>query len=78
MAKIKKQDSPASFYDRFPTWLIVIVPLLLLAALVILFVRTNPIQVATTDLPPIENLSIQRIELPEPNHIIVHVTNAGP
>ena len=78
MAKSKKQVSPVSFYDRFPTWLIVIVPLLLLAALVILFVQTNPIQVATTDLPPIENLSIQRIELPEPNHIIVHVTNAGP
>lgn len=64
--------------NRFPLWLIAIGPLVLLAALVALFINTNPIQVATADLPPIEDLSIQRITLPDFGVIELEVTNAGP
>ncbi|KAA3644071.1 MAG: metal transporter [Chloroflexi bacterium] len=64
--------------SRFPLWLIAIGPLVLLAALVVLFINTNPIQVATADLPPIEDLSIQRITLPDFGVIELEVTNAGP
>ena len=64
--------------SRFPLWLISIGPLVLLAALVLLFINTNPIQIVTTDLPPTENLTIQRITLPEYGVIRLQVINAGP
>jgi len=60
------------------TWGYIVVPLLLLIGLVAVFLNTNPIQVATGELPPIENLSVQRIQLPEPGLIELEVVNAGP
>jgi zinc transporter ZupT len=51
---------------------------ILLIGLVFLFLNTNPIQIATGELPPIENLNIQRIDLPEPGLIELEVVNAGP
>ncbi|MCH7998219.1 MAG: hypothetical protein IIA91_01915, partial [Chloroflexi bacterium] len=62
---------------RFPTWLIAIGPLVLLAALVVLFIRTNPIQVSTSNLPPVEELSFPKVIL-SPNHFDLTVTNSGP
>ena len=60
------------------TWLFLVVPVVLVIGLVFLFLNTNPIQVATGDLPPIENLEIQQINLPEHGMIELHVINAGP
>ncbi|NIW43389.1 MAG: metal transporter [Gammaproteobacteria bacterium] len=62
----------------FSTWGYVVIPLILLVGLIFLFLNTNPIQVATGDLPPIETLNIQRIELPKPGMIEMEVVNAGP
>ena len=68
---------PRNLTNRVPTWIIVLIPLVLLAGLIVLFVYTNPVRVTTADLPPVENLNIQRIDL-SPNHLEIHVTNAGP
>ncbi len=63
--------------SKIPTWVTVLVPFVLLAALVVLFINTNPIQVATADLPPVENLNFQRIVVTETG-FEVHVINGGP
>lgn len=60
------------------TWLFLVIPVALLIGLIWLFLNTNPIRVATGELPPIESLEVQRIVLPEPGLIELHVVNAGP
>jgi zinc transporter ZupT len=57
--------------------LIVVLPILLLGGLIVLFLNTNPAQVITANLPPVENLSIQRIDVLD-SGLQVHVTNGGP
>lgn len=63
--------------SRIPLWVIALLPLVLLAGLVALFLNSNPIQVSSAELPPVEELSIQRIILPAPGQMEVQVTNAG-
>lgn len=63
---------------RSYTWLFLVLPVVLLLGLVALFLNTNPIQVAQGELPPIENIEIQRISLPQPGLIELDVVNAGP
>ncbi|NJN44517.1 MAG: metal transporter [Anaerolineae bacterium] len=62
---------------QLPTWLMVALPLILLAGLIALFINTNPIQVATGDLPPIEDINVQRVNVTATG-FEVHITNAGP
>lgn len=64
--------------SQLPTWLILIFPIVILIGLVILFLNTNPIQVSTQNLPPVENINIQRIALPESGLIELQIINAGP
>jgi len=67
--------------DTSKTWKIwgyIFIPIILLLGLVFLFLNTNPIRVATGELPPIESLTIQRIELPGQELIEIQVVNAGP
>lgn len=59
-------------------WVSGIVPLLLLAALVWIFLTYGPLGVFQAAFPPVEELSIQRIGLPEPGVIQVEVVNGGP
>ena len=59
-------------------WISLLLPLVLLAGLVYLFLSTNPVQVSSGELPPIENLAIQRVTLPEHGVIKLDVLNAGP
>jgi zinc transporter ZupT len=59
-------------------WLWAVLPLALLAGVVALFLSTGAGIQAPQDLPPIEELSIGRVLLPEPNRIVVEVTNSGP
>lgn len=73
-----KDSSNSTFTSKLPTWLIAVIPLVLLAGLVILFINTNPIQVHSSDLPPVEDISFQRITLPQEGLIVMEVTNAGP
>lgn len=62
---------------HFPTWLTVLLPIVLLAGLIILFINTNPIRVHTAALPPVENLNIQRVIVTDTGFEL-SVTNAGP
>ncbi len=68
---------PDQASSRIPLWLQWLLPLILLAGLVLLFVYTNPIQVATAELPPVEDLSVQRIDVTATG-FEVHITNGGP
>src|SRR5262245_19656700 len=61
-----------------PTWLKGIGPLLLLAILVLVFLRAGPVGVFRAAFPPIEELTIQRVTLPEPGLMRIHVVNGGP
>ncbi|MCZ6530952.1 MAG: ZIP family metal transporter [Chloroflexi bacterium] len=63
---------------RTPTWFIGTVPLLLLAALVWVFLTYGPLGVFQAAFPPVEELSIQRIVLPEPGVIRLEIINGGP
>jgi zinc transporter ZupT len=55
-----------------------IAPLILLTALVALFLRVGPVGVFRQSFPPVEELTVDRITLPEPGVIVVHVVNGGP
>jgi ZIP family zinc transporter len=59
-------------------WLKGLAPLVLLAALVFVFLRFGPLGVFERAFPPVEELTIERITLPEPGLMQVEVTNGGP
>ena len=61
-----------------PLWLKGLGPLILLAALVALFVRIGPVGVFRQEFPPVEDLTLERIRLPEPGVMEVRVVNGGP
>ena len=70
-------QDPTPRVSRLPIWLMVVLPLVLLAGLIALFATTNPINVATADLPPIEDLTVERINVTATG-FEVHVVNGGP
>lgn len=55
-----------------------LLPLILLAGVIALFLSGGAGVQAPAGLPPIEELTIQRVALPAPNEIVVEVLNAGP
>lgn len=59
-------------------WIFGLLPLLLLSVLLVYFFALGPLGVFRAAFPPVEEISIDRIVLPEENRIVVHVTNAGP
>ncbi len=61
-----------------PRWVKGVGPLLLLAMLVFAFIRFGPVGVFQAAFPPVEELTIERVTLPAPNQLRVHVTNGGP
>jgi zinc transporter ZupT len=61
-----------------PRWLLGLGPLILLGALVALFVRVGPVGVFRQTFPPVEELTIERIRLPQPGLMEVRVVNGGP
>ena len=60
-----------------PALLLAVLPLLLLAAVVAVIVRTDA-GLGERTVPPIETLSVQRVQLPEPGLIELTVVNDGP
>lgn len=64
--------------NRFPTWVYLLGPIILLIGLVFVFLYTNPVVLTRTDLPPVEDLHIQKLELPEHGLIKLDVINSGP
>ena len=63
---------------RVPLWVKGLAPLALLAVLVFIFLKVGPLGVFRAAFPPLEELTIQRIALPEPGVLRVHVVNGGP
>jgi len=61
-----------------PLWFKGLAPLLLLAALVSLFLRVGPVGVFRQSFPPVEQLTVERIRLPEHGVMEVRVVNGGP
>lgn len=59
-------------------WLRGLLPLVLLVGLVAVFLRFGPIGVFRQGFPPVEELTVQRITLPEPGLIRLSVVNGGP
>jgi zinc transporter ZupT len=64
--------------SRARLWVSGLLPLALLAALTVVFLRFGPLGVFRAAFPPIEELTIERIRLPEPGVMEVHVVNGGP
>ena len=69
--------SEAKTRSRVPTPLLAIGPLILLALVIALIVRTDA-GLGDRTLPPIETLNVQRVTLPAPNQIEIAVINDGP
>src|SRR5918992_4540027 len=63
---------------RVPLWFKGLAPLLLLAGLVALFLRVGPLGVFRQNFPPVEELTIERIRLPQFGVMEVEVVNGGP
>ncbi len=59
-------------------WALGLAPLGLLAALVAVFVFLDPTGALRTGFPPVEELTIERVSLPQPGVLKVHVVNGGP
>ena len=58
-------------------WFFALLPLVLLGVLVVLFLATGPLGLFRAILPPIQELSVERIVL-KPDEILLHVVNDGP
>ncbi|MGH7510162.1 MAG: ZIP family metal transporter [Gemmatimonadales bacterium] len=61
-----------------PLWFKGLAPLILLAAVVAVFLKVGPVGVFRQSFPPVEELTIERIRLPEPGVLEVQVVNGGP
>jgi zinc transporter ZupT len=59
-------------------WIRGLLPIGLLAVLLFLFFYYGPLGIFLAAFPPVEELTIDRIVLPEPGQITVHVINGGP
>ncbi len=64
--------------NRARLWLAGLLPLVLLAGITALFLQVGPLGVFRAAFPPVEDLTIQRIRLPEPGRMEVLVVNGGP
>ncbi|HUG41257.1 MAG TPA: hypothetical protein VMM12_12275 [Longimicrobiales bacterium] len=63
---------------RLPLWVRGVIPLVLLAILLAVFFRWGPLGLLGTSFPPVEELTIERVWMPEPGIIHVAVVNGGP
>jgi zinc transporter, ZIP family len=74
----KEEKSPGTIgAARLPGWLTGLLPLLAIGAMLLLFSRINPLAMFTNKLPPIENLSIERIQVVD-GGFEVTVLNSSP
>jgi ZIP family zinc transporter len=71
---LSSATKPRSF-NRF-VW--AILPLILLAGVIGLFLAGGAGLPVQAGLPPMEELTVQRVALPAPNEVIVEVINSGP
>jgi zinc transporter ZupT len=64
--------------DRARTWIAALLPLAALLAFLLLFLRFGPAGVFTGSFPPVEELTITRVTLPDRGVLRVHTVNGGP
>jgi ZIP family zinc transporter len=77
-APLQPPSQSGSPERSLPLWFKGLAPLLLLAGLVALFLRVGPLGVFRQDFPPVEELTIERIRLPQFGVMEVKVVNGGP
>ncbi len=81
MPELEAQPSAEAATKRpqaLPRWLLGLGPLILLAVLVTLFLRVGPVGVFRQTFPPVEELTVERIRLPQAGLMEVRVVNGGP
>jgi zinc transporter ZupT len=71
-------DAAPARASGLPLWLLGLGPLVLLGALVAVFLRVGPVGVFQQAFPPVEQLTVERIRLPQPGLMEVRVVNGGP
>lgn len=71
-------DVPPPSKSGAQLWLKGFGPLVLLAVLVVIFLRFGPLGVLRQAFPPVEELTVERITLPQPGLMQLHVVNGGP
>lgn len=59
-------------------WVLGLGPIALLAVLVAAFLWRDPTSLVRTAFPPVEELTIERVSLPAPGALEIHVVNGGP
>lgn len=74
MTTLEKKSS-GSF--GLPTWVYVLIPLVAIVLMLLIFAYSNPLGLFTADLPPIEDLSFERIRVLE-DGFEVTLVNGGP
>lgn len=70
-------DNPPARATSWPTWAFALVPLVLLAGLLAAFALGNPLALFKSDLPPVEDLNVQRVVV-TPDGFRLPVVNVGP
>jgi ZIP family zinc transporter len=79
LAEKRETEPPAETpVPAYHVWLKGLAPLVLLAILVVAFLRFGPLGVLRQGFPPIEELTIERITLPQQGRMLLHVVNGGP
>lgn len=71
-------DPRQGAFHRLPLWARGLLPLVLLAVLLAAFFRWGPLGLLQTTFPPVEELTIERVWMPEPGMIHLRVVNGGP
>jgi zinc transporter, ZIP family len=80
MPEVRKSEPriETSSTTGMPLWFKGLAPLVLLAILVAVFLRTGPAGVFRQSFPPVEELTVERIRLPQFGVMEVRVVNGGP
>ncbi len=73
---VKQGKTPLAFLGSVP-WVSGLIPLVALGLMLSIFLFANPLALFTADLPPIENLSFERIRVTDAGFETV-LTNGGP
>jgi zinc transporter ZupT len=76
--KPSRAKAAATRRAGLPLWFKGLAPLVLLAALVAVFLKVGPVGVFRQSFPPVEELTIERIRLPEHGVMEVQIVNGGP
>lgn len=72
-----RKTTTAAVSPQVPAWLTGLIPVLAIGLMLLLFITVNPLAMFNSNLPPIENIAIDRIRVVE-DGFEVSVMNSGP